>query len=129
MNIIGFRGALSSAASLDVLTVADADGVWLTLEDVVLSWSRAALLRGHIDIQELSAERIIVARAPISEGRTPSPEATGFSLPELPVGIKLDQLDVAEITLGETFLGEKISLSLTGSAALASGEGLSLIHI
>ena len=127
VNIIGFRGALSSAASLDVLTVADADGVWLTLEDVVLSWSRAALLRGHIDIQELSAERIIVARAPISEGRTPSPEATGFSLPELPVGIKLDQLDVAEITLGETFLGEKISLSLTGSAALTSGEGSAMI--
>ncbi|MFT6119334.1 MAG: translocation and assembly module TamB [Yoonia sp.] len=127
VNIIGFQGALSSAATLDVLTVADVDGVWLTLEGVALTWNRSALLRGRIDVQELSAERIIVARAPISETSAPSPEATAFSLPELPVGIQLDQLDIAEITLGETFLGEEISLSLTGNAALSGGEGSAVI--
>lgn len=127
VNIIGFQGALSSAATLDALTVADVDGVWLTLEDVVLTWNRAALLRGQIDIQELSAQRIFLARTPVSESSAPSPEATGFSLPELPVGIQLDQLNFAEITLGEAFLGEEISLSLTGSAALASGEGSATI--
>ncbi len=123
VNIIGFQGALSSAATLDMLTVADADGVWLTLEGVVLTWNRSALLRGRIDVEELSADRIFVARAPISEGGAPSPEAQGFSLPELPVGIQLSQLNIAEITLGAPFLGEEISLSLTGSAALAGGQG------
>ena len=127
VDIRGFEGALSSAASLDVLTIADAEGVWLQLEDVVLEWSRTALLRGAIDVQELSAARVIVSRPPVSEdgggGGGPAPEATPFALPELPVSVRLDQLNVDEIVLGEAFLGEEIRVSLTGSAQLADGEG------
>ena len=127
VNIIGFQGALSSAASLDALTVADEDGIWLTLEGVILEWNRSALLRGRIDVQSLSAQRIIVARAPITQDAGPAPEATAFSLPDLPVGIQLDQLDIAEIILGEAFLGEEIALSLTGNASLAGGEGSAVV--
>ena len=125
VNIIGFQGALSSNASIDVLTVADAEGVWLTLEDVVLVWSRSALLRGAIDIEELSAERIVVSRPPVSEGAAsgPAAEATPFALPELPVSIALDQLSVDRIELGEAFLGEPIAVSLSGQASLGGGEG------
>ncbi|KJZ19227.1 hypothetical protein TW80_10545 [Loktanella sp. S4079] len=125
VNIIGFQGALSSNATIEVLTVADADGVWLTLEDVVLSWNRGALLRGAIDVEELSAARIVVARAPVSEGgaQGPAAEATPFALPELPVSIALDQLRVDRIEIGETFLGEPIAVSLTGSASLGDGQG------
>jgi len=107
VNITGFSGALSSAASLDRLTIADEDGVWLTLEDVVLDWNRSALLRGRIEVNELSATRIVVARAPISDGsgdEAPSPEAQPFALPELPVSIRLDQLQIDRIELGDSFL-------------------------
>jgi len=123
VNIVGFAGALSSQATIEQLTIADADGVWLTLEDIVLSWNRRALLRGAIDVQELSAARIIVDRAPLSEDTGPAPEAQPFSLPELPVSISLDQLDIARIELGESFLGEPIVVSLTGDAQLGDGEG------
>lgn len=123
VNIIGFAGALSSEATIEVLTVADAEGVWLTLEDITLIWTRSALLRGAIDIDEISASRIIVARPPVSEDTGPSPEAQPFSLPELPVSIALGQLDIAEIELGEDFLGEPITISLKGTAQLSGGEG------
>ena len=123
VNIVGFSGALSSAASITQLTVADADGIWLTLEGVVLDWNRAALLRGQIDVNELSAERIIVARAPLADTSAPAPEAAPFALPDLPVGIQLDALNVDEIILGDSFLGEELRLKISGSAALASGEG------
>ncbi|MDX8354613.1 translocation/assembly module TamB domain-containing protein [Cognatiyoonia sp. IB215182] len=123
VSIIGFQGALSSRATIDVLTVADTEGVWLTLEDIVLSWNRAALFRGAIDVQELSAERIVVARPPVSENTGPSPEAQPFSLPELPVSISLDVLNIDRIELGEGFLGEPIAVSLTGTAQLSGGEG------
>ena len=123
VNIIGFQGALSSEATIDVLTIADAEGVWLTLEDIVLEWSRTALLRGAIDVQQLSAARIIVARPPISEQSGPAPQAEPFSLPELPVSISLDQLSIGRIELGEAFLGEPIVVSLSGSAQLSGGEG------
>ena len=59
VNIIGFEGALSSAASLQSMTISDSEGIWLTLEDVVLDWNRSALLRGRIEVNTLSAERII----------------------------------------------------------------------
>ena len=123
VNIQGFEGALSSEASIDVLTIADAEGVWLTLEDVVLNWSRAALLRGAIDVRELSAARIVVVRPPLSEDSGPSPEAQPFALPELPVSVALDQLRIDQVELGEAFLGEPITVSLNGSAQLADGEG------
>ena len=123
VTIIGFQGALSSVATLDVLTVADVDGVWLTLEDVTLDWDRSALLTGRIEVSALRAERIIVARPPVSEASGPAPEATPFSLPDLPVGITLGDLDIAQIILGEAFLGEEIAFKITGNAALSGGEG------
>lgn len=123
VDIQGFEGALSSRATVDKITVADSEGIWLTLEKVVLDWNRSALLRRKIDIQELTAERVIVDRAPVSSSNVPSPEAQPFSLPELPVSINLDTLNIARIELGESFLGEPVALSLEGTAQLAAGEG------
>ncbi|MBS1303087.1 translocation/assembly module TamB domain-containing protein [Loktanella sp. SALINAS62] len=125
VDIQGFEGALSSEATVERITVADSEGVWLTLEDVTLDWNRSALLRGRIDVRELSAELIRVDRGPITSAvdDLPDAEAQPFSLPELPVGINLDTLDIARIELGEPILGEALALSLQGSAALAGGEG------
>ncbi|MEJ6403360.1 translocation/assembly module TamB domain-containing protein [Yoonia sp. 2307UL14-13] len=124
VNILGFQGALSSEATIEVLTIADEEGVWLSLENITLSWTRSALLRGAIDIQEISAEKIVVSRPPISEETGPSPEAQPFSLPELPVSIDLEQLAIGRLELGEVFLGEPIAISLQGSASLSGGEGV-----
>lgn len=123
VTILGFQGALSSEATIDVLTIADAEGVWLTVEDIVLNWNRSALLRGAIDVRELSAARIILSRPPLSEDTGPSPEAQPFSLPELPVSVSLGQLRIDRVELGDAFLGEPIAVTLDGSAQLRDGEG------
>ena len=123
VSILGFEGALSSEASIDVLSISDAEGEWLRLEDIVLNWSRLALLRGVIDVSELSAARIVLSRAPVTQQTGPAPEAAPFSLPELPVSVSLDQLSIGRVELGEVFLGEAIALSLDGAAQLADGEG------
>ncbi|WP_322895275.1 MULTISPECIES: translocation/assembly module TamB domain-containing protein [unclassified Yoonia] len=123
VTITGFEGALSSEARIAQMTIADAEGVWLTLEDVVLQWNRTALLRGAINVQQLRAGRIIVDRAPIADESGPSPEAQPFALPELPVSVTLGVLQIDQIELAESFLGEPVVVSLSGSAALAGGEG------
>ena len=123
VDIQGFQGALSSRASVDRITVADSEGVWLQLDNVVLDWNRSALLRGRIDVQELTAELVRVERAPVPGANVPTPEAQPFSLPDLPVGINLDTLDIARIELGESFLGEPVALTVQGTAQLADGEG------
>ena len=58
IRVTGLEGALSSRATLDKLTVADADGVWLTIEGAELDWNRLALLRGNFSVNALKADRI-----------------------------------------------------------------------
>ncbi|MCF1708158.1 translocation/assembly module TamB domain-containing protein [Tabrizicola sp. J26] len=105
------------------LTIADSEGVWLTLNDVTLDWNRAAVLRGNISVNELTAQEIVVARRPVSEPSRPSPEASGFSLPELPVSIDIAKLGVARLELDEPVLGTALEATLNASMKLTGGEG------
>ena len=93
VTVTGFAGALSSRATVRELTIADDAGIWLTLRDVVLDWNRLAVLRGNIEINELTAAEIIVARAPVAlPDDMPSPEAAGFALPDLPISVRIGKI-------------------------------------
>ena len=124
VRLEGFRGVLTSEASFDSLTIADEDGIWLSLTDVVLDWKRSALLRGRFEVNTLSAKSLDLKRIPKTEeqAEVPDAEASGFSLPELPVAINIAEFRVDEITLGEPILGEAVALSITASARLEDGE-------
>ncbi len=132
VRIDGFEGALSSAASLETLQVSDREGVWLTLQDVVLDWNRSALLRGRLEVDELSAGLIRVERAPLpAEGVEALPDAGasgGFSLPDLPVSVEIGALQADRIELGEALAGQDLALSLDASARLADGSGAATIE-
>lgn len=132
VSIRGFRGALYSTAEMDLLTIADDRGIWLTLENAQLTWSRSALLRGALQIDRLSAERLEVARRPDSPDRGPDlppAEAQPFSLPDLPVSIAIDEVTIGEVTLGEDILGSPVALSIAGSARLSGGEGAAALEL
>lgn len=127
VRIIGFQGALSSRATIRSLTIADDEGVWITLTGLVLDWDRSALFSRRIDINELTAERIEIARIPGgAEAGTdlPSPTARpAFSLPELPVSIRVGTVRAERIVLGAPILGEPAEVRLEGTAQLEGGEG------
>jgi len=131
VNITGFRGALSSEATLDRMTISDADGVWLVLEDAVLDWTRSALLRGELQVNTLTAARLEVLRPPLPvEGvDLPDAEALPFSLPELPVRVEIGQISIAEVVLGEAIIGLPATLSVEGSVLLANGAGAAEITL
>ncbi|WP_027243315.1 translocation/assembly module TamB domain-containing protein [Leisingera daeponensis] len=124
ISVSGLQGAFSSEAKIEKITVADEKGIWLTIEGAALDWNRLDLLRGRFSVNELSAERIAVERAP--EPLPPDPElpeaaATPFSLPELPVAIELGLIKAQRIELGEALAGTEASLRLEGSLRLADG--------
>ncbi len=121
--VTGFAGALSSQATITQLTIADDQGIWLTLNGVALDWNRGALLSGRLSVNALTADEIIVARMPVADDDLPSPEASGFSLPELPVSVDIGQLAATRIVLGDTILGEAVEGSLDASLSLEGGEG------
>lgn len=128
VQIEGFSGALSARAQMDRLTIADDEGIWLTLDGAVLDWNRTAVLRGRVEINEISAERIELLRLPTASG-SPSAEAGVFSLPDLPVSLRIDAITAPEVILGASVLGEPVVASISGAAMLASGEGSAALAI
>ncbi len=122
ITITGFAGALSSKARLTTLTIADDTGVWLTLNDVVLDWSRASLLSGAVVVRTLTAGEIVLDRIPAGDSG-PSAEAKPFALPELPVSVSIGEIRADRIVLGETVLGEAVVATVSASAELSGGEG------
>ncbi|MDO5603752.1 MAG: DUF490 domain-containing protein, partial [Paracoccus sp. (in: a-proteobacteria)] len=126
VQIDGFHGALSSRATFERITIADADGVWLTLHDGAIQWNRSALLRGQVQVGELTAALIEIPRAPLSgerEQQERRSQSRSFELPELPVGIHIDRIDASRVVLGSPLLGEEAVISVTGEMSLAGGEG------
>ena len=120
VSIDGFAGALSSTASFDRMTIADGDGVWLTLEDVELVWNRSALLRGRLEVENLTAGRLDIPRLPVPEAEAlPDAEAAPFALPDLPVTVLIETFAIDEINLGGPLLGEEAQLSIQASAELS----------
>ena len=117
VSIDGFKGALSSKASFDRMTIADKDGVWLTLQDVELVWSRSALLGGRLEVDRLTAEKLEVPRLAVSEKSLPDAEATPFALPDLPISIQIKEFAVKEISLGAPLFGEAARLSIQARAS------------
>lgn len=132
VSIDGFQGALSSRATFDRMTIADDQGVWITLENGAMSWSRSALLSRRIQIDELSAEKVILPRLPgtdASGATPPQAEAREFSLPQLPVGVNIDKIAIGRVELGAPVIGQAAVLSVEGSMKLANGEGATKLAI
>ncbi|WP_296419783.1 translocation/assembly module TamB domain-containing protein [Pseudooctadecabacter sp.] len=125
VRLIGFEGALSSQATAQAITIADPDGVWLRMEDLVFDWNRSALLAGRVEIETLSAEVIDLIRLPTAQpgDEAPTAEATPFALPELPVSVDIREVLASEIILTEALLGEPVRARFEGSLTLKDGVG------
>ncbi|GAB5447160.1 translocation/assembly module TamB domain-containing protein [Gymnodinialimonas sp.] len=125
VTITGFRGALSSEASLSRMEISDADGVWLVLEDAVLDWTRSALLTGELRINALTAARLEVIRPPLPVDGVDlaDTEAQPFALPELPVRVEIGTVAIEEVVLGAPIIGLPATLAVEGSVLLAGGAG------
>ncbi len=123
VTITGFAGSLSTRATMAAITIADDQGIWLTVKDVVLDWSQSSLLSGQIVITEFSAGEIDLARMPATQGGGLTPEAHGFALPNLPVSIAINSIAARHIVLGRAVLGQPVEGQITAKAQLAGGDG------
>lgn len=122
VDITGFAGAISTRATFDRLTMSDAQGVWLVLEGAVLDWTASALLRGRLQVDELSATRLELSRMPISQADpVAASEASGLRIPNLPVVIDIGRAALQEIHLGAPVLGTAVVARFEGAAKLEAG--------
>jgi translocation and assembly module TamB len=127
LTIEGLQGPLPGRPGVTRLTMADAEGVWLEVEDARIAWDPRALLRGEARIEAITARRVALHRLPASDapGEPTPPGPIIPQLPELPVAIRLDRLAVDRIEIGEPVAGVALALRVAGSAQL-DAQGLSL---
>ncbi|MDD9329811.1 MAG: hypothetical protein PV353_05265, partial [Bartonella sp.] len=92
------QGALSSQASIDTITISDNKGILLKINNAKIDLNRLALLRGHFEINQLSAEKIIFLRKPQNSSSISFFEADQFSIPRLPMAIFVNTLMVECLT-------------------------------
>ncbi|MXP63235.1 hypothetical protein E0493_07705 [Roseomonas sp. M0104] len=133
LQIEGLR-PVPGAISFTRLTMADAKGPWLELDDVRLNFGLMALLRRDLRISELTAARIALLRLPESSGEQPPPpppdqqnQSLLPSLPNLPVDLFVEKLSVARIEIPRELVAATVeehgakpgfALSLNGTASL-----------
>lgn len=118
IDIEGLEGNVLSDFSVESITISDADGVWLTAEDVLLNWSAFALARKNIKIDFTGARKVDVLRRPIITQNTESLDS-GFTINE----ILLDRFDFPEVNLAEPVIGQAVSLRSNGQLKHASSGG------
>jgi translocation and assembly module TamB len=128
-SVEGLRGPLPEDARLDRLVLRDADGAWLTLKDVRLTWSPLSLLSGRLEVQAVSAARIALDRLPAGAKKEEAPPTedgapASFELPELPVAVRLDRLAVDRVEIGEAVAGTPAAFKVDGQAAAPQGGRL-----
>jgi translocation and assembly module TamB len=122
IRIRGIQGVLSSNATINEITIADREGVWLRITNARIVWTRSALLLGRLNIQTLAADSIDVLRRPLPEEGLPAPESGSFRVPELPLSVTLGALEVPRVSFGEDVFGLASQIALTGRLQLAGGS-------
>ena len=131
-RIGALRGPVPSFLELDKLELADAQGVWLTLDKARLQLDLAALLSWQVRCLELRIEGLQVTRAPQlppgSDRDEPS-DGTFLDMTRLPrwlPSVVIETLDVDPVQLPSTLLGlsdrAPIRLALHGSAETADAS-------
>lgn len=121
-QVEGLQGFLPFDIKLERFVLADDRSPWLVLEDVRFDWSFAALFLARVQIKEISAARISVDHLPPAkeepeEEEEKEPFEIPTSRPEMPDFIPtiiVEKLAFEKIELGESVVGEPMSLALHG---------------
>lgn len=121
LKIEDLSGGLPFGPLVGRVVLGDAGGSWLVLEQAAVSVDPWALIGGRIHVEKITAARLTLSRLPAgsSEAAPPSDEPLDLSLPQLPAGLALDRLEVAEIVLGPAVAGEEARFTLNGRLGVA----------
>ena len=113
VHIAGLGGHFPADIKLASLELKDKNGVWLNGQGATLKWSPLALLHRTLSVQELTAARIDIARAPLPFAK-PDKKKKGLHLPN--IQMNLDRLNIRTLSIAPGLAGEYVALHVTGSA-------------
>lgn len=124
IRISNIDGVLSDSASIREITISDKDGVWLRVENASINWDQAALFTGRLFVRTLAADSIAYLRAPVESGDPdlPPPEAAEFQVPEFPVAILIEELELPQVAFDTSLFGLGSEISVAGNLRLENGS-------
>ncbi len=116
VRIKGLAGRFPDALRVGQIDVSDAKGPYVTVSNLSLDWSPLKLLEGTAWIDRLQADRVGLARLPVSEHRA-SKQTGSF---KLPVTVNLRRLRIEQAVIGAPVAGVAATLAVDGSADLTT---------
>ncbi|HTJ90696.1 MAG TPA: translocation/assembly module TamB domain-containing protein [Acidocella sp.] len=120
--VSGLGGHFPSDLKLASLRVADAQGTWLSGEDLELRWHPVALLHRNLHVTALTAARLTILRRPAA--------TAGRSTGTFPaVSVELDRLAVPKLTLEPAIAGRAVTLDVTAAARLPQLRDFNLANL
>lgn len=125
LSIGRLEGDLPAQLRARDMVLRDAEGPWLTIAGLDLTWRPWALLGGTLEVDSLVLSRVALARLPAAPAAAPeaAPESDGGALPQLPVKLRIGRLAADEIALGEAVLGQAARFTLAGIAGSREDGG------
>lgn len=124
VNISGFEGSLYSDLTVPTVTISDQTGIWLEAKNTKLSWSLMALLSKRLDIANLNIETVNVIRTPAPSDAKPEPTGEPFSLPSLPLDIKISNYAIDHLKIGEALTNIDSEFTIDGALFLTKLDGI-----
>ena len=131
VRLTGLGGSFPSHLTLEKLQLRDDRGVWLTAEHIALSWTPAALLLRHVQIDTLHAARVFMERIPEGSPNAPKTappsipkiDAAGISIDELKLGPQLDIVPAPLAMRGAVHLHSLTDMVIDAAAHRIQGTG------
>jgi len=118
----GLEGFLPFEIRLKRITMGDAEGDWLMVDDFTFRWSPASLLSGKFRVREISASTVEVDRGPVGVEEEIEPEAPAAPprIPSRLSSLVVEKISIPQLILGERLLGHAAVFSIDGG--LTPGE-------
>ncbi|GAB5348071.1 translocation/assembly module TamB domain-containing protein [Alteriqipengyuania sp. 357] len=112
-------GSIYDEMTLHDLSLADPQGVFLTVPEIDLDWNPFAWFASGLDIQSLEARRGELKRLPeLNPGDPDSPTLPGFD-------IEIGRLELVDWTIAPGLAGdERRQVNLLGSADISNGRAI-----
>lgn len=120
VEIRGIGGLLPFVATVDSVRLGEAGDPWLELHGAAMNLNLLPLVRGQVSIERIGARTLALHRLPARDDtEDPEPDSdASFALPvleDLPAWIRLGQLQVDRVALGEPVLGRALAFDVGGA--------------
>ncbi|MFZ1415380.1 MAG: hypothetical protein WAS73_12490, partial [Defluviicoccus sp.] len=116
LQIGGLEGPFPERLHFRDVSLRDADGLLISLDEGEVLWHPLTLLAGRLEIEAIDLGTLTIERLPAGTGED-EPEATAdWSLPRLPIDIVLKRFHLETLALGPAVAG--VAARLTADADL-----------